>query len=255
MEDANQIIQESGNSFHCKVINKLRSDDWTVLVSPYFMDGITEKPREIDLIAEKMFIVKNEFREETHQLHVKLFIECKYITQSTVFWFDKKDRNSAKNRVISDFYLKDGNLFTGKHHYLSESDSVAKLFASKAGKNLENDVIYKALNQVLNGFINKRNNETIIQSEKDNPLRKKYIGYPIITFNSFNKFYKTEISKTDTTTNIDKNFQLEVDYAFKTPSGSIASEYFIIDMVDFNKFDSFMETISNDIAAIKRISK
>lgn len=48
-----QIIENSGNGFHYKVVNFLREKGWVVLVSPYYNDNVTDKQREIDIIAEK----------------------------------------------------------------------------------------------------------------------------------------------------------------------------------------------------------
>ena len=48
------IVEESGNSFHCKVARYLKEKEWTILVSPYYMDSATDKPREIDIVAQKI---------------------------------------------------------------------------------------------------------------------------------------------------------------------------------------------------------
>ena len=53
LDEVNSIIQGSGNSFHCKVTNYFKEKGWTTLVSPYYMDSSSNKPREIDLIVEK----------------------------------------------------------------------------------------------------------------------------------------------------------------------------------------------------------
>jgi hypothetical protein len=57
-EDVKEIVDESGNSFHCRVTNFLKQKGWHTLISPYYMDGATNKPREIDLIAENKWTRK-----------------------------------------------------------------------------------------------------------------------------------------------------------------------------------------------------
>jgi hypothetical protein len=61
LDEIEKIIDESGNSFHCKVTNFLKKKGWHTLVSPYYMDGATNKPREIDLIAEKYWNRKHDY--------------------------------------------------------------------------------------------------------------------------------------------------------------------------------------------------
>src|SRR3989304_4244472 len=77
------IIDQSGNTFHCKVLKYLQEKGWIVLISPYYNDNVSSKPREIDLIAEKEFNVEDGLRTPFRTVKVKLFIECKYIPQKT----------------------------------------------------------------------------------------------------------------------------------------------------------------------------
>jgi hypothetical protein len=86
-----EIIKISGNTFHAKVLKRLASEGWTVKISPYYNDNISNKPREIDLIAEKAFPIYNAANSFEGNVIVKLFVECKYLSQITVFWFHKKD--------------------------------------------------------------------------------------------------------------------------------------------------------------------
>ena len=94
------------------------SKNWTVLISPYYNDNISSKPREIDLIAEKAFPIKDVFRDIFGTVNVKLFIECKYVSQTTVFWFYNKDKQKAEELIIQTTPLPKNNAYTGEHHYL-----------------------------------------------------------------------------------------------------------------------------------------
>lgn len=49
LDKVNAIIEQSGNTFHCKVLKYLQGKRWTVLISPYYNDNVSNKPREIDL--------------------------------------------------------------------------------------------------------------------------------------------------------------------------------------------------------------
>ena len=245
------IIAQSGNTFHCKVLKYLQDKDWTVLISPYYNDNVSSKPREIDLIAEKAFDAKGRLGELLGTINVKLFIECKYILQNTVFWFHDKDKQKAEDLVTQTIPLRTDNIYTKKHHYLGEVDSVAKLFADERKKSSDNEIFYKALNQSLNAMVYYRNKRSIIQLPKD---RKDYslktINYPVIVCNSFENLYRVEIETDADPLNITENFQLEVNYAYMTSNGSNKNEYFLIDILNFALFDSFLEKIEVDAGLV-----
>src|SRR4030043_1429892 len=134
MDKVKAIIAQSGNTFHCKVLKYLQDKGWTVLISPYYNDNVSSKPREIDLIAEKAFDAKDRFKGFLGTVNVKLFVECKYISQKTVFWFHDKDKQKAEELVTQTTPLPPDNTYTAKHHYLGEVDRVAKLFSDEQKK-------------------------------------------------------------------------------------------------------------------------
>lgn len=130
-----EIIAQSGNTFHGNVLRYFQDHGWEVLISPYYNDNISNKPREIDLIAEKSFELRDNFNEFFGTVNVKLFIECKYISQKTVFWFHDKDKQKAEDLVVETTPMPPNNSITRKHHYIESSASVAKLFADERKKN------------------------------------------------------------------------------------------------------------------------
>jgi hypothetical protein len=113
-DEIQTIVNESGNSFHCSVTNYLKEKGWHTLVSPYYMDNATNKPREIDLIAEKAWVRKGDpvSGRKYGAVVIKLFIECKYIPQANVFWFSDKDIDSAREWVIRNTPLRKDNTYT-----------------------------------------------------------------------------------------------------------------------------------------------
>ena len=104
-----KIMEKSGNSFHARVVKLLRDQKWTVLVSPYYSDNFTDKPREIDIIAERKFDINDFISDWLGTLNVRLFIECKYINGKTVFWFDEKDKAKATERIKDDTGMEYSN--------------------------------------------------------------------------------------------------------------------------------------------------
>lgn len=247
LDKVKAIIAQSGNTFHCKVLKYLKEKGWTVLISPYYNDNISSKPREIDLIAEKAFEAKDEWGTFIGNINVKLFIECKYISQKTVFWFHDKDIHKSLELVTQTTPLRKDNIYTKKHHYLNGSASVAKLFADERKNSADNEVFYKALNQSLNAMIHYRNKESIINSPSGRGGHTlQTINYPVIVVNSFENLYRVEIDENADPSKIIDNFQLEVNYAYTSSNGRNVNEYFIIDILTFDLLDSFLEKIEVD---------
>ncbi len=247
IDKAKAIVAQSGNTFHCKVLKYLQSKGWTVLISPYYNDNISNKPREIDLIAEKAFEAKDTWGKFCGTVNVKLFIECKYISQKSVFWFHDKDKKAAEDLVTSTTPLRKDNTYTEKHHYIEGSDRIAKLFAEEGKKSSDNEVFYKALNQSLNAMVYYRDKGSIIKVPSG---RRSYIlssvSYPIIVCNSFENLYRVEVDFDSDPLKILENFQLEVNYAYMASNGSNRNEYFLIDILNFDFFDTFLEKMKVD---------
>ena len=255
LEEINAIIKESGNSFHCKVCNYLKEKGWHTLVSPYYMDSSSNKPREIDLVAEKSWHYNASYGNNRHgTINLKLFIECKYIPQKNVFWFSKKDILSAKEWVTSNTPLPKNNMFTDQHHYLATNPKVAKLFASKNKSGIENEVIYKALNQSLNAMVYLRGKESIIPKLPDRKYNILHtVEIPVILCNSFDNFYFVDMENTKIPHKINDNFQLEINYAYLDYQKNHRSEFFLIDVVDYNQLDGFLGVLESDKDAIFQI--
>lgn len=255
LEDIQKIIDESGNSFHCRVVNHLSKKGWNTLISPYYMDSTANKPREIDLIAEKYWLRKGHFDSRYGAVVIKLFIECKYIPQPNVFWFDTRDTSAATEWLVSNTPLKKDNMFTEQHHYLSSGPSVAKLFASKNHPKTENEPIYRALNQSLNAMVYLRGHESIIPDIREGHIPILSVTeMPVIICNSFDNFYQVNMNSSDPPMSIDESFQLEVNYAYADNNGQQHSEYFLLDVVNFSRIDNFLDIIENDVSAILRLA-
>lgn len=248
-----EIIEKSGNSFHVRVVKKLRELGWTVMVSPYYSDNFTDKPREIDVITEKKFPVY-DFRDFLGTLNVRLFIECKYINGKTVFWFDDKDKNRAYERIMSDTGLDHPNRNTNilRHHYSSDI-AVAKLFSSERSPGEENELINKAINQNLNALVYYRNRgDIIIENPNQQNQVLQRVPYPLIVVNSFENFFRISMTGNgEEVEQITEPFQLEVNYAYIDGAKGAKNEYFLIDVVSIEKLPEFFIALEeNDVAVI-----
>ena len=111
-----ELVRNSGNSFHAKVARWLSDDGWHVVVSPYYMDQTQNKAREIDLVAEKLWPISDTWGKPLTNLCVRLYVECKYVPTPTVFWFTDKDLGAALDLTCKDGVFRRENFYTEKHH-------------------------------------------------------------------------------------------------------------------------------------------
>jgi len=254
-----KLIAKSGNGFHARVAHVLKTHEWSVVVSPYYSDNFTDKPREIDIAAEKSFHVNDDLGHYLGVINVRLLIECKYITSPTVFWVDAKDQERAVKLVVKEVRLSNPkeNTNTLGHHYLSR-DSVAKLISTEKSLNnneSEYEPINKAINQCLNALICYRNRPDIVLPRYGEPSKiLQRVTYPIIAVNSFENFYRIDMDdnagKFD---QIKKPFQLELNYAYTDRDRTPHTEYFLVDVVSMEKLlDFLISTVQSDVAVINQ---
>lgn len=230
---AKKLAEKSGNSFQCKVANYFRAKNWAVLLSPYYVDASTDKSRESDLIVERSFPVTNYFAGTPERsVRLRLFIECKYVSEGVVFWMEAMDSAQAQNLVFARTPFVRDHQRTREHHYFQNSEPVAKLFASEQRKGEEGDPIYRALNQCLNGYIHNETRASMVPTVPKEETTQ--IDYPVIVCSDFNEFYWTSVANPADPTPIRRNFLLEVDYAYVSPRKGVTREYFLVDVVDFS---------------------
>lgn len=245
-----ELIRNSGNSFHAKVARWFADNGWHIVISPYYMDQTQSKAREIDIVAEKLWPLKDSFGREVGDIAVRLFIECKFVASDAVFWFADKDRESALDLVCASGPFRPGNLYTEKHHYLSQSSRVAKLFSTSNTKAAENEPFYKALNQSLNAMTSMRGQALTIPSVRKSNLHPKAIlEHPVVVCSSFDRIFAVDFYADSEPQPIQDNFQLEVTYAYIDRNVSQRNDYFLLDFVAFDKLTEFGNAIDNDAKA------
>ena len=75
---------------------------------------------------------------------------------------------------------------------------------------------------------------------------KSTLKFPIIICNSFENLYKLDLLQSEEPSKIEENFHLEVNYAYVDAKANNHNEYFLLDVVSFELFDSFLEKIKED---------
>ncbi len=242
----NTLVEESGMITHFKTTNVLRKKDWSVLVSPYYHDSISDSVRETDLITERQFNSANR-HDSSVQLNIQFFVECKYIKQEVVFWFDQMDKEKAissleKETGLNIAYKRSGDIVTEEFHYL-KNDSVAKLFSANSNRE---DVIYKAMNQCLHSQIYYRQrgkrpiaNEFFQHRETFSTI----VQYPMIVCENFANLLEVKFDEDGkfVTEELKNHFILETNYR---------DDYFLIDIVDINYLDTFLTDFESEAKSL-----
>ena len=239
LEAAKKIIESSGNSFHSRVAKWLQEAEWHVLVSPYYMDQSQNKAREIDLIAERIVPIRDSDGRRVGDVVIRLYVECKFISSHSVFWFTQKDTHAAEKLVCRTGGFRMDNFYTKEHHYLSSCDTVAKVFATEY-KSQEQEPFYKALNQVLSAYVSMQNRAPIVPALQESTRGPRVrLNYPVVVCSSFEKLFRTDFFDSTEPTQVTDNFQLEVQYAYTDQSNAARDDHFLIDFVEFTRLEDF----------------
>ncbi|MDP2736220.1 MAG: hypothetical protein Q8O59_00330 [bacterium] len=235
----NMLVEESGMITHFNATNILRQKGWSVLVSPYYHDSISDSIRETDLIAEKFFYSADMPRHSSVQINIQLFLECKYIKQEIVFWFDKIDKVRALSSLKKETGLTityggsgGGDILLDEFHYFNR-DIVAKLFSTNSNKE---DVIYKAMNQCLHSqiYYRQKGKRPIANDfSEDARVFTKIIQYPVIVCDNFKNLFEVNFNKNSgfASKKLSDHLILETNYR---------EDYFLIDIVDINYLETFL---------------
>jgi hypothetical protein len=260
---AQQMAEQSGNSFQCEVANHFKQKGWTVLLSPYYVDPMTDKTRELDMIVERhVDLPPSQDGSPHYGVKVRLFIECKYILEGNgyVFWLDAKSTGEISNLLDRTghgvFGPRDPS--TQQHHYLYTAPA-AKLMTGGIESNVDkgykaDSTMSEALNQCLHGFVRNRDRAPLTDTPRNTTTVVK-LDFPVIMCSKFaDRIFETQCvnpPKVDAIT--DSDFPLEVWYAYPHEQ-SIKREFFVVDIVDFTQIHSFLATaIEKDLKLARQI--
>lgn len=235
-----EAIKNSGNDFHLEVAESLAKNGWDVEISPYYNDFITNKPREIDIIASRTHTVSGFGGSGSSMLEIHLFIDCKFLKNPNVLWFQKKDIKEANKLAMESPILRDVSTFdNGAHHY-THGGEVCKL-TTKLGKD---DVIYQGMDQCL---------KALIFFSENIAVANLAINYPIIVVNSLKNLYKRDKALSKGYGPISNNFQLEVNYSYINKERANKTKYFLLDVVAIDKLDEFLKILNDkDVEILKK---
>jgi hypothetical protein len=81
----------------------------------------------------------------------------------------------------------------------------------------------------------------------------KTVKYPIIVCDNFEKLVEVKLQKNGeySTKDINNIFQIETNYAHLDKTGKlIQNNYFLIDVVDFNYFEVFLDELEKEVKSL-----
>ena len=211
------------------------------------MDQTQNKAREIDVIAEKSWEIKDAFGRWSGDVVARLFVECKFVPAHSVFWFTEKDQAAAEQLVCKTGGFRIENRYTKDHHYLRHRNQVAKIFASDSNRGQDSEPFYKALNQVLHAQVSMDEQPTAIpELNRQMTGIRVILNFPVVVCSSFEKMYAKDFYGDEPPHNIKENFQLEVQYAYTDRRARNRDEYFLIDFVEFAQLDKITAMIQKN---------
>lgn len=246
-KDLIESIEKSGHNLHMQVTDILERNGWSVDISPYYVDDIRDKPREIDIIATKTF---SPLTPEVHpprddSFKIKLFIECKYFTKEIAARVKPLENPMGflqtpgfnKDEIIG--YLK-------TIHRYPEEKIIAKLF--DAHKDVQTGV-FDSLTTPIKSMIFHIDHRT---------ERRRFLAYPITVFDGFNGIHI--LDKIDFDIKNIKNVQYllaQVNYSYKNPiENKINTVNGLVEFVHKDVFENLLGKIRRDGEKIKdRIEK
>jgi hypothetical protein len=257
-------VDEDGNDFHYQVVDFFKTQGWIVKISPYYTDLITQKPREIDIIAQKKWPVIERHRQKRADILIRLFIECKWILPaiSLHFNFIENDKSLAESLARNNNVLRKRAYppieDTSKdppriHHYLQQNE-VAKSCACSGSRN-NKDIFFEAWDQVLHALIYFSNQPS---QQRWVPVDDNYrkdvnhiVDYPIVVVSSFDTFFKRDWNSKISTPMKD-NFLWSVEYSYTVASHNQDQipkrDDFFIDITNFPTLEGFLSNLErNDI--------
>ncbi len=252
-EEITKTINKSDSGFLIEVAKFLESQDWGITISPYYLDSVSGKSREIDLLATKTIDVL--FGKRLGSVTYNLIIECKDIRNpegslknNAVFWF--KESSSCKKQA--DDYIQRNFSVDPKHrnymrnlHYL-KPEKIAYLFESSDssnGDNRETGTVFKAVSQALHSLIYFKSEGFGKSSGSGNNI-SHYL--PVIIYRDpSGAVFGVCDEKTEP---ISDNFLFIVNYSYSHPKKEAPiSEFFIVDMVRHELLQNFLEQVSVDM--------
>lgn len=257
-EKLQSLVEKSGMVTHLKTVECLKKNGWSVVISPYYYDGTADIVKEIDIIAEKSVDSSEVRYQSSGQVNAQLFIECKYLNQEIVTWFDLVNRVKAIENLQRETGLKiaerrSGDILPEAFHYLRQP-KVAKLFSTNINKE---DPIYKGISQCLRALVYYKQWSPGPLVNAFMPHREattRVIRYPVVVcdnFSNLKEFSAGTTTKDYSVGDIKDSFLLETNYVYFNKAKTVTiDEHYLIDFIDANRLETHLCLIEEEVKQI-----
>lgn len=212
-----KLLSISGHGLHLRVadlLSKQKPKKWDISVSAYYVDSVTDKARETDIIATMQYPSQARIDSYTGwKFLLRLGIECKYLTEPLVFWTGAHQMNPRAASIIGWEIeeLKQAGL-CATHHYFATEQKVAYLNAVYNDQRGDEKKFSDAIVSTIQGLSFK-----MAASEKS-------LNYPVIVVGGAGMYLQdgTEV----------KRVLYHVDYAYRDPKNEkIKEKRFYVDII------------------------
>jgi len=242
-KDFKKIIEESGNNLHIDTVDLLERMQWDVDLSSYYYDETANKPREIDIIAQRNVEVINDPEKEViDQFKLFLFIECKYLKNEVAFWARRNNEEESKEAIIiegldKEYLLEGENLFR-EHHYLKER-FIGKLYDSFPK---EQGAVFNAVTQPIKSLTFFK--ERFYKMEVERGLTKA-LYYPIVVYSGIEGIYDIRRKEADLDKlELKKELIFALNYSYRSVvDNKLKTNCFYIDFIHQDSLGSFIEDV------------
>lgn len=246
-ETLKKVIEESGNRLHLRVADLLTKGEWTVQLSPYYVDELTTAPREIDIIASRRIPVNDSFVHEKDYFWIHLIIECKHLTKAVAFYefrnkhpFDPvvaiRTGNLNRSEII------DNMSFAREHHYV-QAGNTARLYELERGEIASgSDDIYKSITQVVKALIFQEHG---FRGQPEG----RAIYYPVVVYDGIVGVWTLAGTPNPdpASAELQQRNLYALQYAYKDMgNANIRKEWFIVDFVHWDVLPKLLEDIAKD---------
>jgi len=233
-----------GKELELKVIRKLKdSKKWGDISTGYFYrDLLTEKPREIDIVADGIFGLNHG-----HSIQVSLIFEVKYITGKLTIWFDEAKKEDliafTKTNIVRD--TSEAEILIQNSHFFNPAGSTPPVFAKTWFQNTpsKKEGFYDAVSTLLSIFSSPSIKYQFKVKSQNNT---KHLLIPIIAYQTenpieFRNFDNNPISP-------HKNFLLEAHHIYPLSSGNYLNEPSYISIWDIDEIDQNISKLINEFS-------
>ncbi|OGZ40553.1 MAG: hypothetical protein A3B04_00340 [Candidatus Portnoybacteria bacterium RIFCSPLOWO2_02_FULL_39_11] len=257
-------IKNSGNNLHLSVVDILENEGWKVDISPYYCDDLTDRPREIDILATKRISMFSGSDCKEYFFKAVLCIECKHFTGDINFRvFDNNADvgrevllNQNHNLNIAEAFKKARTIFNG-HHYLT-TQKIARLYEywkNDQNKNQQEDDVFKAMTQSVKSTI------FFMKSEDSDVLGSVY--YPMVVYDNIDGIYLMQENCPDDEAYLDslepeKNVIFHLKYSYldygKENYPRYPTKDFFVDFVHKDELKKFVADVITEKECKKILS-